>query len=110
MKTLIILLVISIATFFTSCGIDKNLLTEAEAKNWSNRNDTIFYHQLPVAVFDHFEIELYRGRTDKEMCLNALDIDTMDLEMDLIRYVHTKHPDDKVQFTPMYREFKNKNK
>lgn len=108
MKKLV--LCVAVVLGLSNCGMDKNLLTEAEAKNWSNRNDTIFYHQLPVAVFDHFEIELYRGRTDKEMCLNALDIDTLNLQPDIIRYVHTKHPDDKVQFTPLYREFKNKNK
>jgi len=32
----------------------------------------------------------------------------MNLEPDIIRYVHTKHPFDKVQFTPLYREYKNK--
>lgn len=108
MKKLVLL--VAVVLGLSNCGMDKNLLTEAEAKNWSNRNDTIFYHQLPVAVFDHFEIELYRGRTDKEMCLNALDIDTLNLQPEIIRYVHTKHPDDKVQFTPLYREFRNKNK
>jgi len=104
------ILIGAIALGISGCGVDKNLLTEVEAKNWSNRNDTIFYHQLPVAVFDHFEIELYRGRTYKEMCLNALNIDTMNLEMEIMRYVHTKHSDDKVQFTPMYREYKNTHK
>jgi predicted transcriptional regulator len=104
------ILIGAIALGISGCGVDKNLLTEVEAKNWSNRNDTIFYHQLPVAVFTHFEVELYRGRTDKEICLSALDIDTMNLEPEIIRYVHTKHPEDKVQFTPMYREFKNNHK
>lgn len=91
-----------------SCGVDKNLLTKEEASNWNSQNDTIFYRGVGVAVFTHFEIELYRGRTDKEICLSALDIDTLNLEPDIIRYVHTKHPGDKVQFTPLYREYKNK--
>lgn len=108
MKSLIILLSISIATLFTSCVTDKNLLTESEKFDWSNRNDTIFYKNLPVAVFTHYEVELYRGRTDHEICLSALDIDTLNLETEIIRYVHTKHPNDKVQFTPLYREWKNK--
>jgi hypothetical protein len=104
------ILIVAIALGISGCGVDKNLLTEEEAVNWSNKNDTIYYHKLPVAVFTHFEVELYRGRTDKEICLSALDIDTMNLEPEIIRYVHTKHPNDKVQFTPMYREYKNKNK
>ena len=110
MKSLIILLAISIATLFTSCATDKNLLTNAEKIDWSSRNDTIFYRNAPVAVFTHYEVELYRGRTDREICLSALDIDTVSLEPEIIRYVHTKHPNDKVQFTPVYREYKNKNK
>jgi hypothetical protein len=108
MKTLAILF--AIVLVLGSCAVDKNLLTETEKINWSNRNDTIFYHNMPVAVFTHYEVELYRGRTDHEICLSALDIDTLNLEPDIIRYVHTKHPDDKVQFTPIYQEFKNKHK
>ena len=91
-----------------SCGVDKNLLTKEEVVNWSSHNDTIFYRGVGVAVFTHYEVELYRGRTDREICLSALDIDTMSLEPEIIRYVHTKHPYDKVQFTPVYREYKNK--
>ena len=106
MKTLSILF--AIALVLGSCAVDKNLLTEIEVKDWSSQNDTIFYRNTPVAVFTHYEVELYRGRTDREICLSALDIDTTSLEPDIIRYVHTKHPYDKVQFTPIYREYKNK--
>jgi hypothetical protein len=105
-----IILMAAIICGLSSCGVDKNLLTDVEIKDWSSQNDTIFYRKLPVAVFTGYEIELYRGRTDKEICLDALDIDTANLAPEIIRYVHTKHPGDKVQFTPMYREFKNKNK
>jgi hypothetical protein len=108
MKTLIILLAISIATFFTSCATDKNLLTNTEKIYWSNRNDTIFYKNAPVAVFTHYEVELFKGETTREICLSALEIDTVSLESEIIRYVHTKHPDDKVQFTPVYREYRNR--
>ena len=97
----IILLIVAIL-ILSGCATDKNLLNNTELFDWSNRNDTIFYKNAPVAVFDHFEIELYRGRTDKEMCLNALNIDTVNLQDEIIRYVHTKHPFDKVQFTPVY--------
>ena len=100
--------VAAIALGISGCGVDKNLLTSSELSNWHSQNDTIFYRGVGVAVFTHFEVELYRGRTDKEICLSALDIDTLNLEPDIIRYVHTKHPGDKVQFTPLYREYKNK--
>jgi len=103
-----IVLLVAVVLGLSNCAVDKNLLTNTEKINWSNRNDTIFYHDIPVAVFTHYEVELYRGRMDHEICLSALDIDTLNLEPDIIRYVHTRHPDDKVQFTPLYREFKNK--
>jgi hypothetical protein len=106
MKT-IILAIVGIL-LLSNCATDKNLLTKSEQVYWSNRNDTIFYKSEPVAVFTHYEVELYRGRTDREICLSALDIDTINLEPEIIRYVHTKHPDDKVQFIPVYREWKNK--
>ena len=105
-----IVLLVAVVLGLSNCAVDKNLLTNTEKINWSNRNDTIFYHDIPVAVFTHYEVELYRGRMDHEICLSALDIDTLNLEPDIIRYVHTRHPDDKVQFTPLYREFKNKHK
>lgn len=106
MKSIILVALAILA--LSSCATDKNLLTSAEKFDWSSRNDTIFYRNAPVAVFTHYEVELYRGRTDREICLSALDIDTVNLEPEIIRYVHTKHPYDKVQFTPLYREWKNK--
>ena len=106
MKSIILVIVTILA--LASCVTDKNLLTKSEQFEWSNRNDTIFYRNTPVAVFTHYEVELYRGRTDHEICLSALDIDTNNLEPDIIRYVHTKHPTDKVQFTPLYHEWKYK--
>jgi hypothetical protein len=106
MKKLITML--SIALLLGSCATDKNLLTQNELSDWSSQNDTIFYRKMPVAVFTHFEIELYRGKTDLEICLKALDLDTMNIEYDIIRYVHTKHPKDKVQFKPVYEEYKTK--
>lgn len=100
---ILILFAIVIVTLF-SCATDKKLLTSVERQNWSNRNDTILYRQTPVAVFTHYEIELYKGDEYREICLSALNVDTMDLERQIIRYVHTVHPDDKVQFRPRYRD------
>ena len=101
-------LVILVIALLGSCSVDKNLLTDSEKKDWSSRNDTIFYCNIPVSFFTHYEIELYKGETTREICLSALYIDTLSLESEIIRYVHTKHPKDKVQFTPVYREYKNK--
>jgi len=102
------ILMSAIVLGFYSCAVDKNLLTADELPNWSSHNDTIFYRGVGVATFTHFEIELYRGRTDLEICLSAIDLDTINIEYDIIRYVHTKHPNDKVQFKPVYEEYKHK--
>jgi hypothetical protein len=107
MKAIIIAIALAILTL-AGCATDKNLLTSVEKIDWSSRNDTIFYRNVPVAVFTHYEVELYKGETTREICLSALDIDTINLEPEIIRYVHTKHPYDKVQFTPIYREWKRR--
>ena len=101
MKTIIALL--SITLILSSCVTDKNLLTNVERLDWSNKNDTILYKQKPIAVFTHYEVELYKGETSREICLEALDIDTIDVEPLIIKYVHTVHPDDKIQFIPKYK-------
>lgn len=86
----------------SGCATDRNILTDSEMNNWSNRNDTIFYKNDPVAFFTHYEIELYNGKTDRELCLSELKLDTIDRGYDIIKYVHTKHPKNKVQFKPYY--------
>ena len=86
----IILLIVAIL-ILSGCATDKNLLNNTELFDWSNRNDTIFYKNAPVAVFDHFEIELYRGRTDKEMCLNALNIDTVKFIRNILLIKFSSH-------------------
>jgi hypothetical protein len=103
MKNLILFAIVIATLLFTSCVTDKNLLTASERPDWSSRNDTILYKQMPVAVFTHYEVELYKGETSKEICLSALQIDTLDLEPLIIKYVHTVHPKDKVQFKPLYK-------
>lgn len=100
MKTITFLI---LCILFTQCALDKELLSKPELVDWSNRHDTIFYKKAPVAVFTHYEVELYKGTKTKEICLDALYIDTVDVEPLIIKYVHTVHPNDKVQFKPKYK-------
>jgi len=83
--------------------MDKSLLSKPELTEWSNRHDTLFLKKNPVAVFTHYEVELYKGSVTKEICLEALTIDTSDVEAGIIKYAHTLHPNDKVQFKPKYK-------
>jgi hypothetical protein len=99
----IIALVLSLTV--GSCAVDKNILTKTEMKEWSNRNDTIFTKQSPIAVFTHYEVELYKGECTHELCLQQINDSIYDIT-DLIRYVHTIHPKDKVQIITMYSQLK----
>jgi hypothetical protein len=89
----------------SSCTARKNLLTETEIKNWKVVNDTLLYKNTPAAVFTHYEIELYRGKIDRELCLEQLN-DTIVSIDNIIYYVHTIHHNDKVQVISTYKREK----
>jgi hypothetical protein len=86
----------------SSCITRKNLLTKNEIKNWKVVNDTLMYNNTPTAVFTHYEIELYRGKVVRELCLEQLN-DTVTTIDNIIYYVHTLHHNDKVQVISTYK-------
>jgi hypothetical protein len=100
--------IIALALSFTvgSCAVDKNILTKTEMTEWGNQNDTIFHKQIPIAVFTHYEVELYKGDRTNELCIQQINDNSYDIT-NLIRYVHTVHPKDKVQISTMYSRLKN---
>jgi hypothetical protein len=87
----------------SSCATRKNLLTETEKKDWKVVNDTLMYKNTPTAVFTHYEIELYRGKMVRELCLEQLN-DTVTTIDNIIYYVHTLHHNDKVQVISTYKK------
>ena len=89
----------------SGCATIKNSLTETEIKNWKVSNDTLMYNNTPTAVFTHYEIELYRGKMVRELCLEQLN-DTVASIDDIIYYVHTIHHNDKVQVISTYKRNK----
>lgn len=99
------LLFLTLAFTLGSCATDKNILSSIQIKEWSNRNDTIFNKTFPVAVFTHYEVELYKGDYTNELCLQQINDSIYDIT-DLIKYVHTIHPKDKVQIITMYSQLK----
>lgn len=89
----------------SSCASRKNLLAETELKNWKVVNDTLIYKNTPAAVFTHYEIELYHGKMDRELCLEQLNDSIVSID-NIIYYVHTLHHNDKVQVISTYRREK----
>lgn len=97
MKYLIILTILVLG----SCAVDRNALTLIEAQDWNSNNDTIFYKSTPIAVFTSIEIELYDGKITRELCLVQIN-DTISDDRSLIKYIHIRHPHDKVQIKTIY--------
>lgn len=97
MKYLIILTILILG----SCVVDRHTLTLAEAQDWSNNNDTIYYRSIPLAIFTSIEVELYEGKITRELCLVQIN-DTIADEHQLIKYIHNRHPHDKVQIKTIY--------
>lgn len=87
----------------SSCVSRKNLLTETELKNWKVVSDTILYKNTPAAVFTHYEIELYRGKMNRELCLEQLNDSVVSID-NIIYYVHTIHHNDKIQVISTYKK------
>ncbi len=75
-------------------------LSETEFKKWSNRNDTIFYRDTSVAIFEHYEYEYNPNHKTKnvlaELCFVQID-NNPENTVGLIRYAHTLHTNSKIQ-------------
>lgn len=98
MKKLLALLLLTVT--MNSCVMDKHILDSVEKSQWYHRNDTIFRNLIPVAVLTHMEIELYKGDQTNELCFNQISDTLGDNHIQgLIDFVHTIHPNHKVQIT-----------
>jgi hypothetical protein len=92
------MLYISTASATKEPGIEK--MEQEEMLDWGNQNDTILRNGNPVAIFEHFEYEVNpnhrKPNMQKELCFIQVD-NNPDNTKSLIRYIHTKHPDSKIQ-------------
>lgn len=97
-----VLLLLLVTLVITSGTGEPNIskMNSSEMKNWRNSNDTIFFNNKEVAIFEHYEYELnpshHRSLIQTELCLIQID-DNPDNTMNLIRYIHTIHPSSKIQ-------------
>jgi hypothetical protein len=104
-----LLITISVIGLLSSCGTDKQLLTEKEMTDFTVKGDTILYKETPVAVYTHWEYEINpgHGKNPKpiiELCIKQFGVPPM--TDDILKFVHTKHPKVKVQVSAP-REFRN---
>ncbi len=94
-------LIFGLVGILSSCGLDKQILSVDEQKEWSVKNDTIYYKNQSIGYYDHFEYELNpsHGRSARpiiELSITQLKSGQDNLE-GLIRFVHTKHRKQKVE-------------
>ena len=77
-------------SLISGCYTSRETLSRVEMSQWDHRNDTLFRNGRPVAVLDHIEYELYRGKEDREISIRQIDGEP-DNTIPLIKFVHTKH-------------------
>ena len=109
MKKLVIFLMISVAVM--SCATDKFLLNKEEMKKYSVKGDSIFYNNIAIAVYTHWEYELNPSHGKKakpiiELSIRHINIPPMADE--LVKFIHTLHPKQKIEIVSP-REFRNAN-
>lgn len=87
-------------TSMTTGEMPVSKMKEEELSKWRNSNDTIFYKDSAVAIFEHYEYEYNPNHRTKnvlaELCFVQIDDDPENTN-NLIRYVHTLHSHCKIQ-------------
>lgn len=95
-------IVISIGVIFSivSCSTYKETVSKDELSKWSIKNDTIFYTGKSIAYYDHSEFELNPSHGRHAKPIQELSITQFSFEVqtdNLIKYIHTIHPKQKVE-------------
>jgi hypothetical protein len=83
-----------------SCSVDKEIISKNELAKWSVMNDTIYYENKSVAVYDHSEYELNPSHGKHAKPIQELSITQLSIgakTADLIKFVHALHPKQKVE-------------
>jgi hypothetical protein len=96
-KTLVL---VGLLVALGSCSVDKELISKSELVKWNSKNDTIYYDTKPVAYYDHSEYELNPGHGKHAKPIQELSIIQFNFDVktdELIKFVHTLHPRQKVE-------------
>lgn len=95
-----IVIVIGVIFSIVSCSTYKGTMSSDELSKWSNNNDTIYYMNKPIAYYDHSEFELNPSHGKHAKPIQELSITQLTFEVptsNLISYIHTIHPRQKVE-------------
>jgi hypothetical protein len=82
------------------CSTYKSNISKSELDKWSTKNDTIYYTNKSVAFYDHCEYELNPNHGRHAKPIQELSITQLNFEVtidNLIAYIHTVHPRQKVE-------------
>jgi hypothetical protein len=101
MRSLNVIYYFSILILVAGCvfAVDKNLLSESEKnelKEWTVVGDTLLRNNIPVAVYDHTEYEMYMEKTTKEISIIQID-GNPENTIPLMKFIHHSHKKDKVE-------------
>jgi hypothetical protein len=94
-----ILIAITMLSVF-GCSVNKDLMSKEELAKWSVKSDTIFCNAIAVAVYDHSEFELNPSHGRHAKPIQELSITQIGFDVhiqNLITYIHTIHPKQKVE-------------
>ena len=94
------IITLGLITILFGCVVDKEILSQYECTKWHSKNDTIYYTNKPIAVYDHVEYELNpsHGKGAKPIVEISITQIGFGVETDnLIKYVHTMHSKQKVE-------------
>ena len=83
-----------------SCSVDREIISKEEVAKWSTKNDTIYYVDKAIALYDHSEYELNPGHGKSAKPIQELSIKQISFEIttdNLIKYIHTLHSKQKVE-------------
>lgn len=95
-----VVIVIGVIFSIVSCSTYKETVSKEELSKWSIKGDTIFYIGKPVALYDHSEYELNPSHGKHTKPIQELSITQLGFEVEtdnLIKYIHTIHPKQKVE-------------
>ena len=100
-------LMVLITTLFVSCTSSYKLSdTEFKNSEYSTNGRAILKNGTEVGQVTGLEYELYRGKMVKEISVTLKGLNTEDI-VAIIKYLHTKYPNDKIEVNTDNYDFVN---
>lgn len=95
-KLITILIFIAITIIFFSCSRYKKI-SKSDIDKFRSRNDTIYYDNIPVAIFTNVEWEYYRNHKVMEISVNQIKKGSDEMTDKIVDYIIYLHPKAKAE-------------